>query len=127
MAFIEQFRDARSASVAIPIADYAARNQDTTFISWFQEKIPYLHGEDLWIFINLYGQVLFAGNVEQQREGAAIFEQIALNNNYDFVRLMAYRVLDFLSLENVDEIKSRIRSQEKNKDLLETYRSLENE
>ncbi|MFA0962565.1 M1 family aminopeptidase [Roseivirga sp. BDSF3-8] len=127
MAHIEKFMKARSSSVTIPIGDYAAQNQDTSFIPWFEDKINYMHGQDLWVFLNLYGQVLFNGSEEQQIQGAATFERIALNNTYDYVRLMAYRMLDFLSIENIDEIKSRIRSHEKDQALLESYQNMDSE
>lgn len=127
LTYIDRFKDARSSSVAIPIGDYAALNQDTSFIPWFEDKINYMYGEDLWVFLNLYGQVLFSANPQQQLQGASTFERIAMTNNYDFVRLMAYRMLDFLSIENIDEIKDRIRSQEKDQDLVQTYQNMDGE
>ncbi|MGB5979803.1 MAG: M1 family metallopeptidase, partial [Cyclobacteriaceae bacterium] len=123
--YIGRFRDTRSASIAMPIGNYAALNQDTSYIPWFEDKINYLYGQDLWVLLNLYGQVLITASPEQQRQGAATFERIAMNNNYSYVRLMAYRMLDFLTIENIDEIKSRIRSQEKDEDLVQTYQNMD--
>ena len=66
---LDSLKNERNFSITSSMADYFIMNQDYSKYPWFEEKLYYYSGSDLWYFIKLFGMYLIAAPPELAQQG----------------------------------------------------------
>ncbi len=118
----KQFENEDNIQLVIPLADYYALNHVQGKYSWYQNQLENSRGEQMYYMVNYFGQYLVDADSAQQTTGARYLEDLGINHATYYVRFSAFQALGLLEdVEEVEEMKRRIKQSETDPRLLEVY------
>ncbi len=120
---LDSLQNEKSFSITSSMADYYIMNQDYSQYPWFEEKLSYYSGSDLWYFIKLFGMYIIAAPPELAQQGIASLAKVAKGHNQFYNRLSAYQALELLSdFDGVPEILEDLKNTERDPRIIDYYK-----
>jgi aminopeptidase N len=123
-AVFKTLEEARGTDVILALADYYAATQKTDKYDWYVKKLSRLSGNDLYYFVNYFGQYLMQAPHDQVEKGAKILRELATDHQAYNVRLGAFYALAIQqSLPEKESILRKIADKEKDPRVLSQYKN----
>ncbi|AHM60212.1 peptidase M1 membrane alanine aminopeptidase [Flammeovirgaceae bacterium 311] len=123
-AVFKSLENTNGKDVTLALADYYAAVQQPGKYDWYVKKLSRLSGNDLYYFINYFGQYLMQAPQDQVESAAKILTDYATNHQAYNVRLGAFYALAIQqNLPEKEAILRNIAEQEKDPRVLSQYKN----
>lgn len=121
------YKDSLNTHITLALADYFVTDRLYEQNDWFLERLNEAETEDLFYLVQYYGMFMSEAPDSVISTGVPILEDVAKNNQNEYIRLAAFQSLNLLpESDSLVQIKNDIKAAEQSEELLNFYREIDN-
>ena len=123
MATLKQFEYTESSEILATLSEYYVSSKTIGKNNWFAGNVAKLTGENLFLFLQKWGEYLPLAADSEKKESIVLVEKYARNHPVDWIRYAAFKAL--VNLPETKDLRNSIRDAETSERLKMAYNRME--